>query len=131
EGRKARGREREGERGGTESKRKKVPLGEPRPWQDLGISRSPWYRRNPRRRRETKPRGQQVPLSTNMQASQFVSLAQAEKKEAIRAASDHPEACFSLKSPTVEGRLVDAMTTGAACPSSSLQPRTVQHVCGA
>src|SRR5262249_27178648 len=60
ERRKAKRRERERERRRQRSKPKKVPLRETRPWQDLGISRSTWYRRNPRRRRETKPRGQEV-----------------------------------------------------------------------
>ena len=96
ERRKAKRRERERERRRRRSKPKKAPLRETRPWQDLGISRSTWYRRNPGRRGETKPCGQQVPLSTNMQASQFVSLAQ-QRKKAIRAGTDHPEVCPSRK----------------------------------
>jgi hypothetical protein len=100
------------------TKLKTLPLSETRPWQDLGISRATWYRRNPGRRetrRETKPRTQQKGLSKTLLRTQIVSPAReaqaqaiataralqaAQKKMAIRAAGDHPEACSSLKSPT-------------------------------
>ena len=125
ERRKAKRRERERERRRRRSKPKKAPLRETRPWQDLGISRSTWYRRNPGRRGETKPCGQQVPLSTNMQASQFVSLAQ-QRKKAIRAGTDHPEVCPSRKAAAKSlgrRRLQHAV---APCVGRALKVRVVE-----